>query len=208
MYFSCDDKILLLKNYSIITRIIEDEGFTINQKKVHFHTPSNKKQITGITVTPTNIEDYFELKAPRKLKQKIRAEIFTCLVSGQYQNKEHILGEISYVNFIEKENKCKYLDRIKTYINKQAIKIQIFPELVTAYNKNKFFDDSPSFEVTDISEVKESEFEFLKFILEERKNFLQKNEIKDICRYSNWPAMIINSVINNVENTIDTECPF
>ncbi len=208
MYFSCDDKILLLKNYSIITRIIEDEGFTINPKKVHFHTPSNKKQITGITVTSTNLEDYFELKAPRKLKQKIRAEIFTCLVSGQYQNKEHILGEISYVNFIEKENKCKYLDRIKAYINKQAIKIQLFPELVTAYNKNKFFGDSPSFEAIDISEVIENEFESLKFILEKRKNFLQKNEIKDICMYSNWPGIIINSAINNVENTIDTECPF
>ena len=84
MYFSCDDKTLLLKIFPIITKIVEDEGFTINKRKVHFHTPSNKKQITGITVSPTNIEDYVELKAPRKLKQKIRAEIFTCLISGQY----------------------------------------------------------------------------------------------------------------------------
>lgn len=209
MYFSCDDKILLLKNYSIITRIIEDEGFTINQKKVHFHTPSNKKQITGITVTPTIIEEYVELKAPRKLKQKIRAEIFTCLISGQYQNKEHILGEIAYVNFIEKENRCKYLDRIKAYINKQATKIQLFPELVSAYNKNKFFDDSPSCVATNISVDTEKEFEFLESLFEKRKKFLQKKRIKDICMYSNWPAaIIINSAINNVENTIDTECPF
>ena len=46
--FSCDDKLLLLKNYPIIKKIIEDEGFLLNERKTHFHTPSNKKQITGI----------------------------------------------------------------------------------------------------------------------------------------------------------------
>ena len=41
MYFSCDDKALLLKNRPIIKKIIEDEDFIINEKKTHFHTPSN-----------------------------------------------------------------------------------------------------------------------------------------------------------------------
>lgn len=208
MYFSCDDKILLLKNLPIITKIIEDEGFILNKKKLHFHTPSNKKQITGITVSPTNIENYVELKAPRKLKQKIRAEIFTCLISGQYQNKEHILGEIAYVDFIEKENKSKYLERIKTYIGKQVAKIQLFPELVLAYNDNKFFKDLPSAVSTDISVDTEEEFEFLEYLFEERKRFLQKNGIEDICKYSNWPDIIINPTPNTIENSIDSECPF
>ena len=141
MYFSCDDKALLLKNFSIITKIIEDEDFNINEKKTHFHTPSNKKQVTGITVCPTDIEDYIELKAPKKLKYKIREEIFICLISGQYENREHILGEIAYVDYIEKENKHTYLERIKNYINKQLTKIQLFPELVNAYNDNKFYSD-------------------------------------------------------------------
>lgn len=208
MYFSCDDKILLLKNLPIITKIIEDEGFILNKKKLHFHTPSNKKQITGITVSPTNIENYVELKAPRKLKQKIRAEIFTCLISGQYQNKEHILGEIAYVDFIEKENKSKYLERMKTYIGKQVAKIQLFPELVLAYNDNKFFKDLPSAVSTDISVDTEEEFEFLEYLFEERKRFLQKNGIEDICKYSNWPNIIINPTPNTIENSIDSECPF
>ena len=208
MYFSCDDKILLLKNLPIITKIIEDEGFILNKKKLHFHTPSNKKQITGVTVSPTNIENYVELKAPRKLKQKIRAEIFTCLISGQYQNKEHILGEIAYVDFIEKENKSKYLERIKTYIGKQVAKIQLFPELVLAYNDNKFFKDLPSAVSTDISVDTEEEFEFLEYLFEERKRFLQKNGIEDICKYSNWPDIIINPTPNTIENSIDSECPF
>lgn len=208
MYFSCDDKILLLKNLPIITKIIEDEEFILNKKKLHFHTPSNKKQITGITVSPTNIENYVELKAPRKLKQKIRAEIFTCLISGQYKNKEHILGEIAYVDFIEKENKSKYLERIKTYISKQVAKIQLFPELVLAYNDNKFFKDLPSAVSTDISVDTEEEFEFLEYLFEERKRFLQKNGIEDICKYSNWPDIIINPTPNTIENSIDSECPF
>ncbi len=208
MYFSCDDKTLLLKIFPIITKIVEDEGFTINKRKVHFHTPSNKKQITGITVSPTNIEDYVELKAPRKLKQKIRAEIFTCLISGQYQNKKHILGEISYVNFIEKENKSKYLERINNYINKQAAKIQLFPELVSAYNKNKFFNDSPSIVSTNISVDTQEDIQYLEYIFEERKKFLQKNGIKDICMYSNWPEIITNPIINTIENLTDSEYPF
>ena len=208
MYFSCDDKVLLLKNFPIITRIIEDEEFTLNQKKIHFHTPSNKKQITGITVSPTNIEALVELKAPRKLKQKIRAEIFTCLISGQYKNKEHILGEIAYVDFVEKENKSKYLERIKNYIGKQVTKIQLFPELVSAYNDNKFFEDLPSAVLTDIKVDTEEEFEFLEYVFEERKRFLQKNGIQDICKYSNWPNIIINSSSNIVDNSIESKCPF
>ena len=208
MYFSCDDKILLLKNFPIITRIVESEGFILNTRKVHFHTPSNKKQITGITVSPTNIEDYVELKAPRTLKQKTRAEIFTCLISGQYQNKDHILGEIAYVNFIEKENKSKYLERIKNYIGKQLIKIQLFPELVMEYNNNKFYEDLPSAISTDINIVTEEDFGDIEYLFRERKNFLQKKGIKDICKYSKWPDIIVNSSYNIAENIVDSECPF
>ena len=39
MYFSCDDKALLLKNFPIITKIIEDEDFIINEKKSHVSLP-------------------------------------------------------------------------------------------------------------------------------------------------------------------------
>ena len=208
MYFSCDDKVLLLKNFPLITQIIEDEDFIINKRKTHFHTPSNKKQITGITVAPTNIEDYVELKAPKKLKQKIRAEIFTCLISGQYENKEHILGEIAYVDFIEKENRNTYLERVKGYINKQLLKIQFFPELIAAYNDNKFFNDLNSAQSIDININTEAEFIFYEYLFQERKTFLEKNQIKDICKYSNWPDIITNPSINATDNSTDYECPF
>lgn len=196
MYFSCDDKALLLKNRPIIKKIIEDEDFIINEKKTHFHTPSNKKQVTGITVSPTDIEDYIELKAPKKLKQKIREEIFICLISGQYENKEHILGEIAYVNYIEKENKRTYLERIKNYINNQLIKIQLFPELVNAYNDNKFYDDLNSSPSIDISINTIDEFEYFESLFQKRKKFLKKKGLQDICKYSEWPDVIINPQAN------------
>ncbi len=148
------------------------------------------------------------MKAPRTLKQKIRAEIFTCLISGQYQNKDHILGEIAYVDFIEKENKSKYLERIKNYIGKQLVKIQLFPELVMEYNNNKFYEDLPLAISIDINIVTEEDFDDIECLFRERKNFLQKNGIKDICKYSKWPDIIINSSYNIAENIADIECPF
>ena len=208
MYFSCDDKALLLKNRPIIKKIIEDENFIINEKKTHFHTPSNKKQVTGITVCPTDIEDYIELKAPKKLKQKIREEIFICLISGQYENKEHILGEIAYVNYIEKENKRTYLERIKNYINNQLIKIQIFPELVNAYNDNKFYGDLNSAPSIDIIIDNKDEFEYFESLFQKRKKILKKKGLQDICKYSEWPDIIINPQANTTNHPTDSECPF
>ncbi len=208
MYFSCDDKALLLKNFPIITKIIKDEDFIINEKKTHFHTPSNKKQVTGITVCSTDIEDYMELKAPKKLKQKIREEIFICLISGQYENKEHILGEIAYVDYIEKENKQTYLERIKHYINKQLNKIQLFPELVNAYNNNKFYSDLNPAKTIEISIDTENEFKYFESLFQERKYFLEKKGLQDICRYSGWPDIIITPQINTTNNSTYSECLF
>ena len=197
MYFSCDDKNLLLKNFKIIKKIIEDEDFTINENKTHFHTPSNKKLITGITVSRIDSGDNIELKAPKKLKQKIREEIFICLISGHYENKEHILGEIAYVEYIEKENKITYLERIKKYINGQLAKIQLFPELVNAYNSNKFYDDLYNAQSTDIRVDTKDELESLESLFNRRKNFLEKKGIEDICKYTSWPDKIINPILND-----------
>lgn len=205
MYFSCDDKAMLKKNFPIIKKIIEDEDFIINEKKTHFHTPSNKKQVTGITVCHTDIEDSIELKAPKKLKQRIREEIFICLISGQYENKEHILGEIAYVDYIEKENKHSYLKRIKSYINKQLGKIQQFPELVDAYNDNKFYRDLKSAQSIDISIDTQDEFERFESLFQERKCFLERKGLQDICRYSGWPDIIINPQTDASNNSADSD---
>ncbi|MGE9958234.1 reverse transcriptase domain-containing protein [Cloacibacillus porcorum] len=44
MYFSCDDKALLLKKISVIKKIINSEGFIINNKKVHFSYAFKQKK--------------------------------------------------------------------------------------------------------------------------------------------------------------------
>lgn len=186
MYFSCDDKSLLLKNFPIIRKIIEDEGFILNERKIHFHTPSNHKRITGITVASSHMDGVVELKAPKKLKKKIRAEIFRCIMSGSYDTKAHILGEITYVKFIEKENATPYLPRIKKYIDATAQKISIFPELVKAYNENLFFDDLDHIEVQKVKIADEGDFACCEYKLKERKNYLSKNSLTDICQYSEW----------------------
>lgn len=204
MYFSCDDKALLLKNLPIIEMIIENEGFVINKKKTHFHTSSNKKQITGITIATTDAEDLTELKAPRKIKQTIRAEIYKCIVSGRYENKKHILGEISYVSFIERENKVSYIERVKQYIDKIANRIRVFPELVDAYNNNRFFDDSVIVVVIKINIEDYEEFECFENVFQIRKQYLSKNGLEDICKYSDWPDLIVNME----ETAVASEFPF
>ncbi len=202
MHFSCDDKALLLKNLPIIKKIIENEEFVINKKKTHFHTPSNKKQITGITIATTDDEDAIELKASRKIKQTIRAEIYQCVVSGKYENKQHILGEISYVSFIERENKIPYMERVKQYIDKLVTKIQVFPELVDAYNKSRFFVDSKIIIATKINIEDDEEFYYFENVYQERKNYLKKYGLEDVCKYSDWPDAIVGMKED------DTDCEF
>lgn len=72
---------------------------------------------------------------------KVRDEIFHSIMSGEYSSKEHILGEISYINFIERENKYPYSSRLKEYIKKICEKIKNNKELVNAYNENLFYEE-------------------------------------------------------------------
>ena len=60
----------------------------------------------------------------------------------------------------------------------------------------------------DINVNTEEEFEFFECLFQERKAFLEKKQIKDICNYSNWPDIIINPSINVTENSTNYECPF
>ena len=187
MYFSCDDKVLLIKHFPIFEKIINSEGFILNDKKTYFHTPTNRKMITGITVHSQSKEKITELKANKTIKNKIRAEIFRSIISGNYTNINHILGEISYVRFIEKENKLEYLPRLKKYIADVGEKICYFPELVEAYNQNLFFEDIEKLQnknakdIYDISEQLEREN-----VRDARTAYLEKHKINDICMYINW----------------------
>lgn len=200
MYFSCDNKILLLRCEKIIRRIIEDEGFTINSKKVHYHTPSNRKIVTGITVVQNNKNDKCELKASKELKRKIRSEIFKSIMTGNYDSKNHIIGEITYVKYVENNNSFDYFNSIKNYINKVAQKIRFYPELVQQFNSNLFYDVKP-ITAECIDSYPEEDLQLLLELRDERIEYLKKIGSEDICHYDGWPD------INNQLDT-DIELPF
>ena len=208
MYFSCDDKTLLLKIYPIIKMIIENEGFIINDRKVFFHTPSNRKRITGVTISTISNDDNIRLKAPKELKKKIRAEIFKCIISGKYELKSHILGEIAYVAYIENVNNESYLSRIKRYISNIAKKYCHYPELIEAYNKNIFYKDLEFQKAKIISATDEEDFSYYSCELNKRKKFLQKNNLNDICRYSEWPLEIFNDYYQPNDDVSSNDLPF
>ncbi len=192
MYFSCDDKALLLRYFPVITDIIEDEGFAINDRKLHFHTPSNRKRITGITVVRTANHEEFELKAPKEMKRKIRAELFKCIMSGDYTARDHIRGEISYICYVEQSNAHDYLAVTKGYIDKLGEKIRYFPELVDAYNENLFFKDLSPKAPLDVAPSTVEEVEAFAQQYSLRKEYLEKTGVKDICTYSHWPREIVS----------------
>lgn len=187
MYFSCDDKGLLKKAFHPICDIIKSSGFEINAQKTHYQTPSGKKLITGITVIQDDYKS--ELKAPKSLKRKIRAEIHNCIFSGNYDKRCHILGEIAYVDYIERECDMSYRERIDKYISGLVKKISPFPELVNAYNENKFYSNQPD-AVLDIASLRNEGIEYLDYLLSERCEFLKKHQADDICEYNDWPVSV------------------
>lgn len=190
MYFSSDNQDVLKKTVPIIRKILTDEGFCVNERKIYYHTPSNRKQINGITIHRKEF-DCSEIKAPKELKRKIRTEIYRAIMSGDYSSKDHIIGEIMYVAYIEPD----YLNRIKKYIVSISNKIKIFPELVEQYNNNLFFRDIDKATITPLNDI-ESEFdncdEFFEYMLNlfsNRKCYIEKCKINDICHYINWPPV-------------------
>ncbi len=132
MYFSCNNQELLKKTFPIVKKIIEDEGFTINNKKTRYQTPSNRKMITGIIISRQNTNDTPQIHAHRAMKRKIRAEIAAMIFSGNYEKMDHVMGEISYVTHLE----ANYKNKIKKYIDITVKKINTNPSLVDVFNKN------------------------------------------------------------------------
>ncbi len=208
MYFSCDNKDLLHKIHPIIIKIINDEGYVINDKKTHFHTPSNRKQITGITVVDTENTTGNILKAKKDFKKNIRTNIHKSIITGDYSDMARILGLITYVNFIESAIDNSYLQKVKDYIKKTSDKIIHNKELVDAYNSNKFYKDIPDliYQPYNWSKMDEYDLDELSSLLESRKEYLHKKDMDDICKYDGWPDFVFN--YNIKEYRSDDESPF
>jgi len=94
----------------IVSKIIKEEGFTVNNKKTILITKKRKKIITGISVASD------KLCLPRAKKRELRKEAYYVTKFGYFDHTERIkvrdpiylerlLGKLSFWRQVEPENK-------------------------------------------------------------------------------------------------------
>lgn len=168
--FSCDNRDMLRNIYGMIKKIVEDEGFLVNEKKTRFLTPKGHKEIIGVTVNDGVI------KAPKEMKRKIRAMIHLAIISGDYSNIDKIRGYISYIDSIEKNYRSKIIKYIEQYIDNE---VTLFPDLVEKFNRNKLFKEISDMKVKKLSDFvnHEDEENYYGMIMFEREEFLKRHGI-------------------------------
>lgn len=170
--FSSDNRNILRNIHGMISKILLNEGFTVNEDKTNFMTPKSHKSITGITVNDKLI------KAPKQLKRLVRSMIHHAVVSGNYGNLNKIRGYISYINSIEPGYKEKMQYYISDFRNDS---ITLFEDAVTAFNSNKIYkdiDDLVESKATDFIKYAEAD-EYMDMIWHAREEFLDKNGYMD-----------------------------
>lgn len=165
--FSCDNRDALRNIYGMIKKIIEDEGFAINQKKTQFLTPKIHKKIVGITVNDGL------LKAPKEMKKSVRAMIHFEIISGDYSSNDKIRGYVSYIDSIEKNYRKKVIKYITKYLDDP---ITLFSDAVTKFNENKLFEEVPDMVQKNISDFVDLEDGnvYMGALKSEREDFLLK----------------------------------
>ena len=168
LIFSCDNRDLLRNIYGIIKKIVEDEGFKINENKTRFLTPKVRKEIIGVTVNEGTI------KAPKEMKRMIRAMIHYAIESGDYSNNDKIRGYVAYIDSIEKKYKNKVIKYIEKYLTDT---VTLFPELVEKFNQNKLYKELPDMEKHDISYFVDyaDEANYYSAVVYEREEFLARH---------------------------------
>lgn len=157
--FSCDNKDTLKKLNKVITDIVLDEGFLINESKTRYLSPYSHKKVTGITVNDNRV------KASKQLKRTVRWMIHQAIVSKDYTNINKIRGYISFISSIEDG----YKDKILKYINKLVEKdYKYFTDIVEAYNKNKILKEANSMTFT-------KEYDFF-----QEEDFPENNDLRNM----------------------------
>ncbi|MFR6383130.1 MAG: reverse transcriptase family protein [Odoribacter splanchnicus] len=102
---------------SLIKRIIEGEGFSINWEKVKRHKKGQRQIVTGLLVDN-------EIRVPKKYKKDIYRHLHFCekwgsrshfekINPGKGYGKQWLLGRIMYVNSIEPTEAKKMMALVK-----------------------------------------------------------------------------------------------
>lgn len=170
LVFSCDNRDVLRNIFGMVKKIVEDEGFMINEKKTKFLTPKVHKEIIGVTVNDGVV------KAPKEMKKMVRAMIHLEIVSGDYSSNDKIRGYIAYIDSIEKNYRTKIVKYIEKYYDDT---ITLFPDLVEKFNENKLFKEIPNMKQKHISDFVdlEDEVDYYDTIMIEREEFLARHGI-------------------------------
>lgn len=103
----------------LVKRIIEDEGFAVNEKKVHISYRYQHQQVTGLTVNDNIV------RVNKAYKRKLQQEIYYCKKYGPYNHqehiedthlffKEHLYGKAYFVCMVEPEVGKKMLADLDT----------------------------------------------------------------------------------------------
>lgn len=131
--FSSNVRPELNKIEKIVKFIIEDEGFSINEKKTRYLSNDVKKSITGITI---NNE---EIHVDKAMKRKVRAMIFQSIAKKDFSNNDKIRGMIAYIDSIENG----YRKKIVKYVNTLAHKKMFTQDsaIVEEFNANKLYKE-------------------------------------------------------------------
>lgn len=145
MIFSSDEWGLLHGIYGTIKRIIEDEGFKLNEDKTNFAGWISRKEVLGITINDQKI------KSPKDMKRMVRAMIHKDVATGDYTDIDRIKGYISYIKSIEKD----YETKIKRYVKGLSeSELCLQKDVVDSYNAHKIFSDLPDMVLKKPSDFK------------------------------------------------------
>lgn len=96
----------------VVVKIIEDEGFCVNEKKTRISYPHQRQEVTGLLVNGDR------LRVSKKYKRDLYQELYYCIKYGvqshmQHVNcnkaffKEHVYGKIYFVNMVEPDEAKK-----------------------------------------------------------------------------------------------------
>lgn len=105
----------------IVNNIIQEEGFTLNNKKTRIQKKGQRQEVTGLNLNSGKVT------IPKKYKRELEQEIYYCKkfgVSSHLEHiqvrkafyKEHLYGKAYFINMIEPkvaEKILKELDSIK-----------------------------------------------------------------------------------------------
>ncbi|MFE8701549.1 retron St85 family RNA-directed DNA polymerase [Cytobacillus sp. FJAT-54145] len=104
-----------------IRSIINNEGFTINEKKVRIQNRNSMQEVTGLTVNNA-------VKVKRKYKKKLEQHIYYCQKHGVFSHlkytglenksyfKEYLYGMANFIKMIEPDVGNRYIDSLNEII--------------------------------------------------------------------------------------------